>query len=1027
MTWGEKYPQDIIWFPQGTYIIGTFNTSRATNNYTVSISGKDKMCLLNGEMGGSLAAQTDFAGIDDWDEETNSYIYTQVPIYEILKEAIHTYAKEPYHNIIINDLDDCGIELLEYRGDQPLYLLYDVEKGQFTNFTDNGDTECLLDEATTTLAELANAGGAYNQRVELNSTQEIEPSNITFVNDVTKTIYQVARIEYGQTVGYRNTELVYAGELVASVGESITSVLDKIKTMLGEFEYFYDVDGRFIFQRKRTYTQSTWNNITKVGDDEYAENSAYSSAFTYKFEDGTLLTAVQNNPALNNLRNDFSVWGERESISGAKVPIHYRYAIDDKPMRYQTHGSDTESSVIYYTKEYKESIASELSKWSDGETSTFPTYALQYPAPTGMTQPVQTKDGWTAGWWDIRDWREYYIKCYGVEPRGTLKWYSRNNAEGCVPLKSLNEYLTANNIDQTITSNDDTWLIQISENGAVSSPHSAGSFSLDKFNTCTYYESYIDDNGLLHTEKIQPTITKVFYSPYYGCNDTHTFLSLTTYNPNLRYYFYNPNFYTSTTTIVNGPAAELRKDEYYINGTEDEEKSESYVEADWRELIYQMARDYYKYHLEEDFNSVIASKNQAYYGDGETGYEQYYTDIYGFWRQLYDTNPQADYVAFNKANVIIENNMFENNDADGNIIPLYLKNGYYKVISKLQARLTPVDQLYAIKQVNGHYELHPWKDAVEITLFESSENKGTFYYASADGTYNLITETGKAYLSREEIFTCNNNKYYRVLDPAQSTLIDSGIYQFCIYQEIDEPIAVQDLSTEKILYLNTSLSKYYATIQASPLDKDGKVKTGEPIEVEYGIDYYGRQYNEYVDLDEDDERKFWNKSVYEDPSSLNFWFDFLDSDGELGQYSVPVVGDRSKAVNDTKVTSIYFREVPNLIFTTYKQYLADNSPTKSGYTTVFMSNNLEGMFSISAQGYSAQDKIDELVYQHTYCTESVTITAIPIYYLQPNTRIFVRNDDSNINGEYIVSKITLPLAYNGTMSITATKAPERIN
>jgi hypothetical protein len=39
------------------------------------------------------------------------------------------------------------------------------------------------------------------------------------------------------------TDLTYAGELICNVGESIVSVLDKIKAMLGEFEYFYDVDG----------------------------------------------------------------------------------------------------------------------------------------------------------------------------------------------------------------------------------------------------------------------------------------------------------------------------------------------------------------------------------------------------------------------------------------------------------------------------------------------------------------------------------------------------------------------------------------------------------------------------------------------------------------------------------------------------------------------------------------------------------------------------------------------------------------
>jgi len=84
------------------------------------------------------------------------------------------------------------------------------------------------------------------------------------------------------------------------------------------------------------------------------------------------------------------------------------------------------------------------------------------------------------------------------------------------------------------------------------------------------------------------------------------------------------------------------------------------------------------------------------------------------------------------------------------------------------------------------------------------------------------------------------------------------------------------------------------------------------------------------------------------------------------------------------------------------------------------------MFSISAQGKSAKERLDELLYQHSYCIESATITAIPIYYLQPNTRIYLHDDDTGLDGDYIVSKITLPLSYNGTMSITATKAAENI-
>jgi hypothetical protein len=87
---------------------------------------------------------------------------------------------------------------------------------------------------------------------------------------------------------------------------------------------------------------------------------------------------------------------------------------------------------------------------------------------------------------------------------------------------------------------------------------------------------------------------------------------------------------------------------------------------------------------------------------------------------------------------------------------------------------------------------------------------------------------------------------------------------------------------------------------------------------------------------------------------------------------------------------------------------------------------MENLFTISKTRKSAWDKVSELLYKHSYCIENTSITTIPIYYLEPNTRIYVRDENSNIDGEYIVSKFTIPLTYNGTMSITASKAVESI-
>ena len=60
-----------------------------------------------------------------------------------------------------------------------------------------------------------------------------------------------------------------------------------------------------------------------------------------------------------------------------------------------------------------------------------------------------------------------------------------------------------------------------------------------------------------------------------------------------------------------------------------------YPTVDWREIIYQMALDFFKHNQDDDFLSDVARYNPELYPTGYTGYERYYTDVQGFWRDLY--------------------------------------------------------------------------------------------------------------------------------------------------------------------------------------------------------------------------------------------------------------------------------------------------------------------------------------------------------------------------------------------------------
>lgn len=103
-------------------------------------------------------------------------------------------------------------------------------------------------------------------------------------------------------------------------------------------------------------------------------------------------------------------------------------------------------------------------------------------------------------------------------------------------------------------------------------------------------------------------------------------------------------------------------------------------------------------------------------------------------------------------------------------------------------------------------------------------------------------------------------------------------------------------------------------------------------------------------------------------------------------------------VNNSKVTSIYFRNVPRIIFTNSKDYNA--LEVKSDYTYVWLTDEMQDLFSISAQGKSAEEEMNELFNNHSYCTEGISITTIPIYHLEPNTLIYIHNEENHISGKY---------------------------
>lgn len=180
------------------------------------------------------------------------------------------------------------------------------------------------------------------------------------------------------------------------------------------------------------------------------------------------------------------------------------------------------------------------------------------------------------------------------------------------------------------------------------------------------------------------------------------------------------------------------------------------------------------------------------------------------------------------------------------------------------------------------------------------------------------------------------------------------------------------------------------------------------------------------------EQRFWGEE--EDPSLRarvltdgNYYLDFIDSSGPLGKYSVSNIGRRTDVVTNDDVNCLFEPDVPNIVFLNLD--LQDSDPEKlqklrsecMDAGQPYAQTRGEEFKAFSTGGYhnGAYDYICAELYKHTTYQTTISMTATPNYWLEPNTRIRIADKVTGTFGSYMVQNISLPLDVGSVMSVTA--------
>ena len=274
---------DIIWFPLGTYVIKNANVSKNNSGINISLTLNDKCALLNGDMGGTIPAATVFSESELYNATGTQREVQKLLIKDVIKYLVVDFGGERPENVIITDIPDDILKVVKWSGQEPVYLIETKTKKRLT------------------------------------TTEPLKGSEYKTFN-------------YGENIGYMLEPFVYPGVLECNAGDTVAALLDKIKNTLGNFEWFYDIWGRFHFQEKRNYinvkpSETTWQQLTEK---DYF-NFSTPSLSEYVFDNQSIVTSIVNNPQFQNIKNDYIVWGATKTVTGADKPIRYHLAFQQKP------------------------------------------------------------------------------------------------------------------------------------------------------------------------------------------------------------------------------------------------------------------------------------------------------------------------------------------------------------------------------------------------------------------------------------------------------------------------------------------------------------------------------------------------------------------------------------------------------------------------------------------------------------------------------------------------------------------------
>ena len=1069
----DKYTDyDIIWQPQGIYIITACGTSHSTSGITLNINLQDKMCLLNGTCGGVLPSSIQFDRYDTIDE-SGAYVTLRPTIVQIIRELVNHWGNEQLGKIIIKDIDERIKCAMRWIGDTPIYAYND--EGQYHMTTNKSIAEQ----------------------------------------------YAYTEYNWGEDVGYIFTDFTYPGDLIANPGDTICTILDKIKSTLGNYEYFYDVDGNFHFQEIKNYlniTQAT-TDLNNIHNEQYLVDISKGQN-VYNFKDSKLFTSYSNSPNYSNIKNDYVVWGIRQNTEGIKVPIRYHLAIDSKPQTGNIYN-------VFFYDDPDDGLTKAKVPIEFVNKSHFPTKGTEGCFYMDKASNIIYK-------WDS-EIEDFVIVSGGeIEPYGTKNEFPQTGEQGVVYVdnstaktynwgldktsehfreiqEELNElsttyYADLQNVHSDIENTDGTIhnlqnsLVEVNntitpiEQNIAKTTNEKNEAERQKQRNINeadalqdQYDKDLEQKPIIEAEiaNLNNELTELIDLNKATVNgelinvtnaENANILSIKVYGKTTQRAI--PSMtrpiqvfpLTNSISITASTRTGLENTLYYYLGNGNFALADDYI----KDGI--LTNNYGKYTLLGYENWIITTTTSNYIefsydapieaGVASTTYSSYFPNTEDC---RIDVTGTVISVRIPKSMKITTKEEFNNwiiNSLTQFAIPVEV---YYKLATPKETEIASVGILKTYNpeaiisndissQIELTYMTNTYSQEIADVKSElktqekklKTINKEIAELPDTIQTHLDIAQqlTGDIMVMEQNLTRLNNQ--LAPLEAQRAEIVEAitaqeGYKDDCINQEnvltydYNEDYAA--IAATQYEYVETSLiamDKVKTTDWRSELYLQGAA--AEPLGVSSNYYYpelaaewpkiYDMKKNHYLDAQGNIiYTGGFKDEILANPSNMDYFLDFIDSDAAISQFNVNAIGRRSMVESNDGFNCVFEPIIPDYVIIESGQEDTREKREeceKKGQAYIQVEPAIFNTLATGGASNGCFEEVKMLLYNYTGYNEQINLSMIPLYYLEPNIRIGVRDIEADISGDFIIKTISLPLAVGSTMSVSATRAIEKL-